>query len=131
MTIHIFNKTQVHELACVGGYLWKPSMPEVTFCLSIHFMWPRRKGQRMAQKAEQGASRDNRWKNFFQRAKLGYNQGSFQFHLTQLHHCPGVSPYFIFKMGKLIAMILLLLYLVYRISWEQITRLLSSYILAS
>lgn len=48
-------------------------------------------------------------REFSQREKLGCNQGSFQFQLAGLYHCIGVSLYFIFKMGKLVAMILLLL----------------------
>lgn len=39
---------------------------------------------------------------FFQRAKFGCNQGSFQFQLAELYHCPGVSPYFIFEIREAI-----------------------------
>lgn len=87
--------------------LWKSYIPqEAAFCLNTHFMCSR-KGQSLSQKAEQGTPKDNRQEIFIQRVELGCNQGSS----STFHYiiAPGAqSPYFIFKIGKLIMMILLL-----------------------
>lgn len=55
-----FNRTQVLKLACLGGCLWKPHIPEAAFCLNIHFVWPERKGQGMSKKGEQEAPKGNK-----------------------------------------------------------------------